>query len=157
MNKRTTDGRYKGETTYFGRSRSGHQVVLYDKGYQKFEKRNDWIRIESRLRFVGKERPLVSDFLNGKWQPEAPFRKTMLIDSEQLPLRSQKKSLDHFNEKSSLTKKGLTRFFKDLKPKRRQVLYEHAKKNVILDFNEEFKLWFQTWVSAEEERLDFPL
>jgi hypothetical protein len=143
LGKHSIDYKYSGQTIYFGKSSSGHQVVLYDKGLESHNQPNNRIRVEARLRFEKKDRPLLEELLAGTWQPKEPFRETYFIKKESLPLKRE--------DKISISKKGLTRFYASQSNNRKTTLRKHIKRNIIIDFNRTFAQWFSSWSGPKQQ------
>jgi hypothetical protein len=137
MGKKTVIDKFQGKTLYFGKRTSRNEISLYDKGLQRYGVKDSLIRIEARNRFIKKEQPLLIDFLTGKWRQENPFRKTLLINSEELPLTR--------NEKISLSKRGLALFYMNLPKARKDVLARYFKDLATLDLNAIFQQWEEGW------------
>ncbi|MGE5632202.1 MAG: hypothetical protein ACM3TR_14055 [Caulobacteraceae bacterium] len=143
MGKKIAFDKFQGETLYFGKRTSRNEISLYDKGLQHYGVKDTLIRIEARNRFIKKEQPLLIDFLTGKWRQENPFRKTLLINSEELPLTR--------NEKISLSKRGLALFYMNLSKARKDVLARYFKDLVTLDLNAVFQQWEEGWLAANDD------
>lgn len=139
---------YPGKTNYFGCPASCHEIKLYDKGLEEEEIPGYHFRIESTTVLKGKERPLLTDFLLGKWRLEKPFRKTFLVNLDGLPLTKE--------EQAVLDEKGLTHLFMSLPADRKDYLTRrYINPNIIMDLNAAFKEWEDNhWVAPGPSQPD---
>lgn len=58
---------YQPTGMYFGSPRSSAQVCIYDKAKERGLENQNWDRLERRVRFYGKERIPMTDFLEGTY------------------------------------------------------------------------------------------